>query len=53
MKIEDKSKDEQVKILLKYGLSKKQIRALKSEHNRVEKIIKIREKRYREWINAN
>ena len=52
-KIEDKSKDEQVKILLKYGLSKKQIRALKSEHNRVEKIMQIREKRYREWINAN
>ena len=43
--IKDMNKPEQVGILLKSGLSKKQVRALKSEASRIDAIIKIRNKK--------
>ena len=39
--IKDENKPDQVKTLLKFGLSKKEIRALKYEKNRVEKILEL------------
>ena len=39
--IKDENKPEQVKTLLNFGLSKKQIRALQYEKNRVEKILEL------------
>ena len=39
--IKDENKPEQVKTLLDFGLSKKQIRALQYEKNRVEKILEL------------
>ena len=39
--IKDENKPDQVKTLLKYGLSKKEIRALQYEKNRVEKILEL------------
>ena len=42
--IKDENKPDQVKTLLKFGLSKKEIRALKYEKNRVEKILELMKK---------
>ena len=39
--IKDENKPDQVKTLLKFGLSKKEIRALRYEKNRVEKILEL------------
>ena len=39
--IKDENKPDQVKTLIKFGLSKKEIRALKYEKNRVEKILEL------------
>jgi len=39
--IKGENKPEQVKTLLDYGLSKKQVRALKYEKDRVEKILEL------------
>ena len=39
--IKDENKPDQVKTLLKFGLSKKEIRALQYEKNRVEKILEL------------
>jgi len=39
--IKDENKPDQVKTLLKYGLTKKQIRALQYEKNRVNKILEL------------
>ena len=42
--IKDENKPDQVKTLLKFGLSKKEIRALRYEKNRVEKILELMKK---------
>jgi len=42
--IKDENKPDQVKTLLKFGLSKKEIRDLQYEKNRVEKILELMEK---------
>jgi hypothetical protein len=42
--IKSENKPEQVKTLLDFGLSKKQIRALQYEKNRVNKILELMEK---------
>jgi len=39
--LKTKTKPDQVKTLIKFGLSKKEIRALKYEKNRVEKILEL------------
>ena len=38
------SKEDQVKTLLDFGLTKKQIRELKNENNRVKKILELQKK---------
>ena len=42
--IKDENKPDQVKTLLKFGLTKKQIRTLQYEKNRVNKILELMEK---------
>jgi Trp operon repressor len=42
--IKDENKPDQVKTLLKFGLSKKEIRDLQYEKNRVEKILELMKK---------
>ncbi len=38
------SKEDQVKTLLDFGLTKKQVRELKNENNRVKKILELQKK---------
>ena len=40
----DTSKEDQVKTLLDFGLTKKQVRDLKNENNRVKKILELQKK---------
>ena len=40
----DTNKPEQVKTLLDFGLTKKQVRELKNENNRVKKILELQKK---------
>jgi hypothetical protein len=40
----DTSKKEQVETLLDFGLTKKQVRDLKNENNRVKKILELQKK---------
>ena len=42
--IKDENKPDQVKTLLKFGLTKKEIRELQYEKNRVNKILELMEK---------
>ena len=42
-KIEDQTKEDQVKTLTGYGLTKKEIRDLKYEDDRVKKILELQE----------
>ena len=42
-KLKDKTKAQQTLILLKYGLTGKEVRALKYEDDRVKKILELQE----------